>query len=437
MHEMHFLMPLPTTLSKGQSRLFGQSVKRSVTVHTIIEPEHEMTPSPLPLERLRFFLKELNVDETLFSSLEPFRETFIGRKKEMAEFLYATMFKIAQTNIVFEGQTTPERLKRTWEFWFERLWLHNSAEELLASVWQSGMTHVRLGIDHRFISLAYAQVRRYCHRIVGEIVPVPEQRRILETVNSLIDLSILVETDAFITSGAQCARQVIMGVAHQIRNPIMVIGGFATRLRKQALAHPGDLASLDSILGESKRLQRLVEYAVNYMHILDREASFSRIPLLPFVESALERSLDHFPLIRPRITIELDPDLPDAEADTYLLEEILLHVLNNCMEALDPADPWVRIISSPNPRIDSFISLEIANSGALPREEFPDQLFNPFHSTKPFGTGLGLPMAKLAAQKMFGTVTLSSLPENGTLCSITLPLPGAVDPSGLYIRTTL
>jgi signal transduction histidine kinase len=393
-----------------------------------------MDHSPLPLERLYFFLRELRVDEEISSSLAPYSAAFVGRKREFAEFLYEVMFNIAQTNIVFERQTTPERLKQTWAYWFERLLLQRSEKDLLAAVWRSGMTHVRLGIDHRFISLAYAQARRFCHRMVSEIVPVAEQARVLEQVNRLIDVSILIESDAFISTGAQCDRQVIMGVAHQIRNPIMVIGGFASRLRKQVQARPDDLARLDSILGEAKRLQRLVEYAVNYMRILDRKASFSRILLAPLITASLQKVLAQHPRVQPRIVIELDPGMPEVEADAFFLEEILLHVLTNSMEALDPEAPWLRIVSTPNLRLGSFLTLEISNSGEIPPGEQPESLFEPFHSTRPYGTGLGLPMARLAAGKMFGTVALSSLAEGGTACAITLPLAGAVDPSGLYVR---
>jgi signal transduction histidine kinase len=197
-----------------------------------------MSIPPVPLERLRLFVRELDLDEGRLATIARYRSAFLSRKQEFAEFLYGVLFKFSQTSIVFERQTTPERLKLVWGHWFERLWTHSDEDDLLASVWRSGMTHVRLGIDHRFISLGYAQVRRFCRGMVAQDVPPHEHVRVMEALDRLIDLSILVETDAFITGGAKCAREVIMGVAHQIRNPIMVIGGFASRLNRQRPSSP-------------------------------------------------------------------------------------------------------------------------------------------------------------------------------------------------------
>jgi signal transduction histidine kinase len=392
-----------------------------------------MSIPPVPLERLRLFLRELNLDEDHIAIIDRYRGSFLSHKQEFAEFLFGVLFKFAQTGIVFERQTTPDRLKKVWEHWFDRILTHSDEEALLVSVWRSGMTHVRLGIDHRFISLGYAQVRRFCRGMVAQDVPPHEHVRVMEAFDRLIDLSILVETDAFITGGAQCAREVIMGVAHQIRNPIMVIGGFASRLNRQR-TDPTVPASLDAILKESGRIQHMVEYAVAYMEIMDHEAVFEEIELLPALQNALEKASARSGKSRPEVRIDIAPPIRSVEGDRFLLAQALLHVLHNSFDAVPPEAPWIRVTAKRNPRIDSFASLEIVNSGQIPPGERPEALFDPFHSTKPYGTGLGLPMALLAARKMFGTVSLTPLPGEGTLCTISLPLPGTIDPSGLSIK---
>jgi signal transduction histidine kinase len=394
-----------------------------------------MSNPPVPFERLRLFVRELNLDEDHLAIIDRYRDSFLSHKQEFSEFLYGVLFKFSQTSIVFERQTTPERLKLVWGHWFERLWTHSDEDDLLASVWRSGMTHVRLGIDHRFISLGYAQVRRFCRGMVAQAVPPNEHVRVMEALDRLIDVSILVETDAFITGGAKCAREVIMGVAHQIRNPIMVIGGFASRLNRQRTLQSASVPdSIDAILKESRRIQRMVEYAVAYMEIMDREPVFEEIELLPALQEALEKASALPGGPRPEVRLDISPSIHSIEGDRVLLAQVLLHVLHNSFDAVAPEDPWIRVTAKRNPRIDSFASLEIVNSGQIPPGERPEALFDPFHSTKPYGTGLGLPMALLAARKMFGTVSLTSLPGEGTLCTVSLPLPGTIDPSGLAIK---
>ena len=73
-----------------------------------------------------------------------------------------------------------------------------------------------------------------------------------------------------------------------------------------------------------------------------------------------------------------------------------------------------------------FVKVEIFNTGKhLTHEEIPNIYFVPFYSSKPYGTGLGLPMAQLAARRNFGQIAFEPLEDLGTRCIIWLPITTA------------
>jgi signal transduction histidine kinase len=99
------------------------------------------------------------------------------------------------------------------------------------------------------------------------------------------------------------------------------------------------------------------------------------------------------------------------------------YLLQNSLEAVELEAPYIRISSRQMSSTPSFIEIEIFNNGAPPSNEDMDNLFVPFYSSKPLGTGFGLPIAELAARKSLGDITLEPVADRGTKCVIKLPIP--------------
>ena len=99
------------------------------------------------------------------------------------------------------------------------------------------------------------------------------------------------------------------------------------------------------------------------------------------------------------------------------------YLLQNSLEAVDPKTPNIRISSRQMSSTPFFIEIEIFNNGTPPSKADMDNLFVPFYSSKPFGTGFGLPIAGLAARKSLGDLTLDPVPDQGAKCVIKLPIP--------------
>ena len=126
----------------------------------------------------------------------------------------------------------------------------------------------------------------------------------------------------------------------------------------------------------------------------------------------------------------LDPDHPEVEGDQALLSELFKEVLINAFEAMPQGKKRLSIASRVDQASPSHLTITILGPGELPKGEDVDQLFLPFHSTKPQGTGFGLAIAQAAARKCLGRVSLTQTPE-GVALVVKLPLKGQVGVGGL------
>jgi signal transduction histidine kinase len=280
-------------------------------------------------------------------------------------------------------------------------------------------------MDQRYSNLGYSVVRQFCHRIISQEVPLTSRGSVMLAIDKILDFCVLIETNAYMVGSSYCDKEVIKGISHQIRNPITVIGGNARRLAKRS----GDDQALKDIsadiLDESKRLERLVTDIGVYMDIFQREAKFGIVPLGEMIRGVLNRLSSRLP-DGTKVELQLDESVPDVQGDPRDLEAMFYYLLENSAEAVSSsaAEPHIRVSS----KIESFASLyvrvEIFNSGPSPKPQDIGNLFSPFYSSKPTGTGFGLPIAELAARKNFAMVHLMPLDADGTHCYVDLPLPG-------------
>jgi signal transduction histidine kinase len=298
-------------------------------------------------------------------------------------------------------------------------------ENLLADLWRSGLKHVEINLDQRFVNLGYAIARKFCEQVVLAEVPLEKIGTVSGTVNRLLDLCLLVETHAYISATVQCDREVVRGIAHQVRNPVTVIGGNIRRLQRslEASADSPVHKAYETIMVESRRLERMVADIRAYTEIFQTEGKFVVISLRSLISGALETLRERTGMEGVTVEMDLDPDWPDVVGHPQDLRTMFTYLLENSLEAVLPANPYVSIVSAPLDSPPRFLQVVIFNTGVVPRLEDMDLLFTPFYSSKPTGTGFGLPIARLIAGKNLGSVTLVPMSEHGTRCVVTLPIP--------------
>ena len=208
------------------------------------------------------------------------------------------------------------------------------------------------------------------------------------------------------------------GLAHEIRNPLNGAQLHLTFLRR-ALAKRSDDADLteavDVVSSEVRRLSSLVTDFLDFAR--PRELRRERLS----VQALCRRCLD---LVRPQDAdsdVSLDIELPDseiiAEVDEAMIEQVLLNLLTNAVQAVQDSGGGVTLRAFRRPL---EVVLEVVDDGpGLPDADAP--IFDAFYSTKDRGTGLGLSIVHRIVSDHGGDVSVESRPGH-TRFRVVLPL---------------
>lgn len=381
--------------------------------------------TPVPYEKLAFFKKQLGLDENEIRGLQKYRDLFIDKKEEFSQFFYQYFFRIPETRIILEHERRHGRLvQKIWPHWFESLFKEKFDERFLAYIWRSGLRHVEENIDQRFINLGYSVVRQFCQQVARKEVPQADLEPVLVSIDKMVDLCLLIETNAYIMGTSQCDLEVVKGLAHQVRNPITVIGGNIIRLQKNVAPGNPTYKVYDMIMKETKRLERMIVDTGVYSEMFGQRATFSEGDLGTIISLALKKLKGAEWPDNLKVDIDLDPEHPRVQGDPNDLERMFFYLLQNSIESVDDKHPYIKISSMRVKSPDSpFIKIEIFNTGIPLDADEVENLFAPFYSSKPYGTGFGLPIAQLAAKKCLGELSLEPVPNKGTKCVIWLPIP--------------
>jgi signal transduction histidine kinase len=205
------------------------------------------------------------------------------------------------------------------------------------------------------------------------------------------------------------------GVAHEVRNPVMIIGGFARRLKKRLSSDAPAQEMIEPILHELGRLERMVAEIEAFTVLL--EPDIKPRDLGRVIDEVLAARAGS--LAQRRIVVErrIPPDLPRIPLDELLLGQALGHLIDNAMEAM-PHGGRLALSLTPEPK-GLRLALQDTGSGIAP-EDLP-YVFDPFFSSKPDGTGMGLTKVYQVISDHRGDIHIKSAPGQGTEVTIWLP----------------
>jgi len=208
-------------------------------------------------------------------------------------------------------------------------------------------------------------------------------------------------------------------VSHEIKNPLMVIGGLAHQVERRLAADAAAQEKLRVIQKEVKRLENFLGELRDFtrpVHPRKEEIDLNQLVRdieALMAEAALEKGIiveDH-----------LDPLLPFIEADPNQLEQVMVNLIKNALEASDPPGRIIMSTGSQDARV--WFSVQDTGKGMPP--EVMEKIFHPFFTTKEKGTGLGLAVIHKIITDHHGTITVDSTTGKGSIFTIRLPQKGA------------
>jgi signal transduction histidine kinase len=139
------------------------------------------------------------------------------------------------------------------------------------------------------------------------------------------------------------------------------------------------------------------------------------------IENMIEKLSVRKKLEGVKVDVLISPEARFVKGDPIDLRHLFYHILENSIEAAHAAEiPYVRISSVPQEVPPHTLQVEVFNNGEVINLATISDIFSPFYSTKPKGSGLGLSIVKLALRKNFGEIDFEPIPQEGTKVFITL-----------------
>jgi len=216
-------------------------------------------------------------------------------------------------------------------------------------------------------------------------------------------------------------------VAHEIRQPLVTIGGFSQTLLKGANTGQPQTRYLEIIRDEVLRLENIVAGILDYVKPATRTESCD---VNEMVESELMR---HLQVVRSAgITLEkrLEAGLPSVEINRDQIHQVLTNLIINAVQAMksrrspwrEPAAPGADRLTLTTRAGENHVRVSVADTGPGIPESHRQRVFESFFSTKPEGSGLGLAIAARIAAQNRATLTFDSQEGQGTTFHLCLPI---------------
>ena len=214
------------------------------------------------------------------------------------------------------------------------------------------------------------------------------------------------------------------GIAHELNQPLAAIANYTQACQRLLAAGDMDPEELGQVLGrvtaQARRagdvIQRLRAFVRRHTpDRRNRNANELIQEILPLVEmDCRSHEVD--------LQLRLQEDLPRVQVDGIQLQQVLLNLTRNAVEAMNACEPETRRLEI-RTRVTSGdeVEIEVTDAGPGVPPTLLEQLFEPFFTTKPEGMGLGLSLSRSIIEAHGGTLRYDSAPEKGSIFRIGLP----------------
>ena len=221
-------------------------------------------------------------------------------------------------------------------------------------------------------------------------------------------------------------------VAHEIRNPLGSIGGFAALLERDLDDDDPRRNLVKKIIEGVASLDKIVTNLLIYTRPI--KADLRQTNLVEYVNEVL--AYLEVEIESQTLPIHIKREFPSkplsSRIDPSLMQQVLLNIFHNAVHAMkeDGGRLTIRLSrdrhgakagSQVNSKQKKFVELLVEDEGVGMNEEVQKKIFNPFFTTREDGTGLGLAIAKKMIQEQNGTIHVLSRPSVGTRITILLP----------------
>lgn len=213
-------------------------------------------------------------------------------------------------------------------------------------------------------------------------------------------------------------------LAHELKNPLITIGGFAGRLLKSLPAETREHQYADTIVSEVCRLEKMLSEIL----VFSRKPTicFSVCDLEEIIQDCLASCATAFEDHNIKLSFSSDSRPWIVSGDAHQLKQVFLNLILNSCDVM-PEGGGLALTLEKKSLDGKYVIVTVEDTGGgIPKEMLP-QIFNPFFTTKHHGTGLGLAIANRIILNHFGSIEVRNTGQ-GAAFTITLPLAEYTEP---------
>jgi signal transduction histidine kinase len=217
--------------------------------------------------------------------------------------------------------------------------------------------------------------------------------------------------------------RLVSGAAHELNNPLTAILGYSELISDDESVPAAQRGFAEKIGQQARRTKNLVANLLSFARQTPPQKRLTDLNSL--VNSACQLRLSNLPP-KTSVTRNLEADLPLVMGDDNHLLQVLLHLLNNAVDAVQEVGGEITVSTQTH---EDHVVVEVSDTG--PGIAEPARVFDPFYTTKPLGqgTGLGLSACYGIIQQHEGTIECANVTPRGAMFRISLKIATKLAPS--------
>lgn len=229
-------------------------------------------------------------------------------------------------------------------------------------------------------------------------------------------------------------------VAHELRQPLAIIGGFARRMAKECIECPGNAEGskdqwFEVIVNEVQRLEKILGGLIDFSKRED--VALSKVNPNDLIEYVLRINEERMEEKNVCLQLNIAVEIGEIPLDPDRFSQVIRNLVANAIEASPPdetisvetrvAVPSDKAVKTGQLASEAYFEMKIQNRGNPVPKEHLEKIFNPFFTTKDFGTGLGLTLSKKIVEDHGGSISVKS-DETSTVLTVWVPLRQLPEP---------
>ncbi|MBW7899387.1 Sensor protein ZraS [Candidatus Brocadiaceae bacterium B188] len=205
-------------------------------------------------------------------------------------------------------------------------------------------------------------------------------------------------------------------IAHEIRNPLVTIGGFARILLQEYADHKRVKCNAEIIVEEVNRLENILANIMDFSKPVETVMTLTQINEL--LESTCSLMRPYFKSVHIQLVEKFNPEIPKIIVDQMQMKQVFINLIKNAAESMPQGGTLTIETNAEN----ESIKIDIIDTGEGMSPKVMQNLFVPFFTTKIDGTGVGLAVSQKIIDDHNGFIKIKSELKEGTTVSIFLPI---------------